>query len=65
MRLIIRLVEFRKKLDISQIEMAKKLDVSCSFYQKIENGDRNPSYNFISNFKRTFNIKSVDDIFFD
>lgn len=58
-----QLVQFRKQNNLSQSEIANRLDVSTSFYIKIELGDRNPSYNFIKKFKKIFNC-NVDEIFF-
>jgi len=45
--------------------MAKKLDVSESYYQKVESGERNPSYNFIRKFKDKFSDANVGEIFFE
>lgn len=48
------LASIRKKLNLTQAEMADKLDISFSYYQKIENGYKNPSYNFINKFTKIF-----------
>ena len=48
------LASIRKKLNLTQAEMADKLDISFSYYQKIENGYKNPSYNFINKFIEIF-----------
>ena len=48
------LIEFRKSIDKTTEQMARKIGVSESYYLKIEYGQRNPSYNFISKFKRAF-----------
>ena len=48
------LASIRKKLNLTQAEMAEKLDVSFSYYQKIENGYKQPSYNFINKFTEIF-----------
>ena len=48
------LASIRKKLNLTQAEMADKLDISFSYYQKIENGYRKPSYNFINKFTEIF-----------
>lgn len=60
-----RLISFRKSLGLTIDEMSKKIGVSNSFYEKIEYGDRNPSFNFISSFKTAFPDTNADDIFFD
>ena len=44
----------RNKLNLTQAEMAEKLGVSFSYYQKIENGYKPPSYNFINKFIKIF-----------
>ncbi|MSS43663.1 helix-turn-helix transcriptional regulator [Anaerosalibacter bizertensis] len=59
------LIEFRKSLGLTTEEMAKRVGVSTSFYEKIEYGDRNPSFNFITAFKKTFPMIDVDRIFFN
>ena len=60
----VALIGFRESLQKSQKQMADLLDVSESFYLKIELGLRNPSYNFIKKFKEKFPGKKVDEIFF-
>jgi len=59
-----RLIEWRKSMKCTQEEMATRLGVSQSFYQKIEGGERNPSFNFIAKFKQVFPDCNTDDIFF-
>lgn len=58
------LIKFRKEQGLSQVEMAVKLGISKSFYEKIESGARNPSYNFICRFKDIFDGEDADSIFF-
>lgn len=41
-----RLKEYRKGKDLLKVEFAKKLEVSESYYNMIENGKRNPSKAF-------------------
>lgn len=60
-----KLIEFRNQNNISIREMADKIGVSSSFYEKIEYGDRNPSFNFITLFKTAFPDAEVDNIFFN
>lgn len=45
-------------------EMANKIGVSKSFYEKIEYGDKNPSYNFIRKFKKAFPYSDIEKLFF-
>lgn len=60
-----KLVQFRKGLGLTIIEMAERIGVSPSYYEKIEYGDRNPSFNFITLFKKAFPDANTDDIFFN
>lgn len=46
--------QFRKSKDLDTIEMALKIGVSKSLYEKIEYGQRTPSANFITKFKKAF-----------
>ena len=58
------LIAFRKNKGLTRTEMAKKLGISHSYYEKIELGDREPSRNILERVKRTF--PSFDmNIFFD
>jgi putative transcriptional regulator len=59
-----RLIAFRESIDKTQEEMARILGVSNSYYSKIELGERNPSYNFLTKFKSKFNT-NINDIFFE
>jgi len=60
-----RLPEFRDETRQTQQEVADRMGISLSFYQKIENGFRNPSYNFLHKFKEEYPSQSIDCIFFD
>lgn len=60
-----KLSEFRKARKNTLEEMACKIGVSQSFYEKIEYGDKNPSFNFIRKFKDAFPYANVEKIFFD
>lgn len=64
MKSLISLIEYRKKLGYTQEEMAQKLEVSNSYYSKIESGHKNPSFNFINNFIRVYPNVDVN-IFFE
>lgn len=59
------LIKFRNSLGLTIVEMAEKIGVSASFYEKIEYGDRNPSFNFITAFKKAFPTIDVDGFFFN
>lgn len=58
------LVDFRNIKKLKQKEMADKIGISLSFYSKVELGEKNPSYNFISKFKTAFPDANIDRIFF-
>lgn len=58
------LIDFRKNLIKTQDQMATELDVSTSFYIKIESGERNPSFNFMRKLKDKHNDVSIDELFF-
>lgn len=49
-----KLIAFRESENFSPEEMAKEIKVSKSMYYKIEQGTRNPSYNFIVKIKKRF-----------
>ena len=48
------LAKFRAEKELSTMDIAKIIGVSTSFYEKIEYGQRKPSYNFIVKFKNAF-----------
>ena len=58
------LKKLRKKHNLSVSDIARKLEISTSFYYKIESGDRNPTMLLA---KQICNIihTNVDEIFFD
>ncbi len=58
-----KLTEIRNKMNLTPKEMANLLGVSLSYYYKIEESSRNPSYNFLMRCKSKLSI-NVDEIFF-
>lgn len=54
---------FRTSLKKSQSEMANLLDITLSFYSKLELGLKNPSLKTIKRFKEVFPTANVDNIF--
>lgn len=58
------LKQFRRENGLSQSEMAKRLGMSKSFYEKVEYGDRSPSREFLERFKAAFPSYDMN-IFFD
>jgi len=61
----VKLINFRESLGLSKSTMARRIKVSYSFYDKIESGERNPSYSFIKKVKRAFPDANAGEIFFD
>lgn len=57
------LAKFRAEKELSTMDIAKIIGVSTSFYEKIEYGQRKPSYNFIVKFKKAFPESDIS-IFF-
>lgn len=49
---------------MTQNQMASKIGVSLSYYRKIEQGESNPSYQFMKKLKVAFPKASVDKLFF-
>ncbi|MDO5147673.1 MAG: helix-turn-helix transcriptional regulator [Eubacteriales bacterium] len=58
-----KLILFRKEMNMSVSEMANRVGISESYYEKIEYGDRSPSYNFLTKFKIAFPESDAEDIF--
>lgn len=58
-----KLISLRKEKGLSISDMAKKIGISESYYEKIEYGNRTPSYNFLIKFKLAFPNENVDNIF--
>lgn len=56
--------KFRKSLGLTQKEFAKRIGISKVYYCKIEYGERNPSFNFITKFKKAFPEADIN-IFFN
>ena len=59
------LKDFRKSKRLNQKQMAKELDVSPSYYYKIESGYQNPSFEFLVKLKKRFPIVNIDEMFFN
>ena len=56
--------EFRIKRNMSLQEMSDYIGVSKSLYEKIEYGQRTPSFNFVKKFKSNFPQSDTDLLFF-
>ncbi len=48
------LQNFRRSKGLSATEMAEKLNISKSFYEKVEYGARNPSFSFNRKLKNLY-----------
>lgn len=60
-----QLREFRLDKDMSIKQMSAHIGVSESYYEKIEYGQRTPSYNFVKKFKSKYPESNTDHLFFD
>ncbi|MGI6550140.1 MAG: helix-turn-helix transcriptional regulator [Syntrophomonadales bacterium] len=58
------LINFRESNNLTQQQMADKIGVSLSLYQKVEKGERNSSFNFICRFKHIYPNADIESIFF-
>ena len=59
----LNLTNLRKKNKLSIPSMASVLGISASYYEKIENGARTPSYNFLVKFKKAFPHENAEEFF--
>ena len=59
-----KLKAFREAAGVSQYNMARKMDISMSFYEKVERGHTNASRGFMQKLKRAFPEANIDEIFF-
>lgn len=48
------LKQLRKELKLTQEELAEKLELSISYYVKLENGFMNPSYKVMKSLKKIY-----------
>ncbi|MCH3962947.1 MAG: helix-turn-helix transcriptional regulator [Clostridium sp.] len=55
---------YRQKSNLTQEQIAKKLGISVSAYNMIENGNRGISLLRAKQLEKVFNV-SIDEIFFD
>lgn len=58
-----RLKELRKKLDITQDDLAKRVKISRAYLSNLENGKYTPSLEVAYNIARELNT-SIDELFF-
>lgn len=57
------LKKFRIDLDLKTKEIAKKLGISPSYYSLIENGRKDPTYEFMEKFGKIFNYDDMWELF--
>lgn len=55
---------FRRKWELTQRQMAKRIGVSYSLYEKVERGRMRPSKWFVLGLKKAFPHADVDEILF-
>ena len=48
------LKQLRKEMQLTQSELAKELELSISYYVKLENGFMNPSYKVMKSLKKFY-----------
>jgi len=60
MNLKLNIKEYRKKRLLTQEEIAKKLNITWRYYQKIESGSKIPSVDILYKIKKILNVK-IDD----
>ncbi len=58
------LKDLRRSKGLKQVEMAKVIGVSVSYYYKVESGSLTPSYQFMRKLKDRFPKVCVDEMFF-
>lgn len=59
-----KLKDLRKKNNLTQEAMARRLGITLSMYEKVETGRVNASAAFMQKTKKEFPDASIDDIFF-
>ncbi len=52
--------DFRKAIGMTQEAMARELDISKSFYEKIESGERKPGRELIEKIKKKYPLLDVN-----
>lgn len=59
----LNLLHLRKKLGLTQKELAERLGISSTHYSRIETGESNPSYELMEKAKEVFNTENVFKLF--
>lgn len=55
-----KLKEFRKKLGLTQTEVANKSDISVNYYARIERDEENPTLETLERVLKVLKVKSSD-----
>ena len=55
-----RLKKARKDTELTQLEVAEKVNVSVNYYARIERGEVTPSMETLKDIMRTLKIKSLE-----
>ncbi len=55
-----KLKEARKKLDLKQIDVANKADISVNYYARIERDEQNPTLETMERILKVLKVKSSD-----
>lgn len=58
-----KLQEFRLRKNLTQEQMASKLNITVSHYKALEYGQRNPSFELMEKIKEVFPRANIDKIF--
>ncbi len=59
-----KIKHFRENLGLTPEDMAEKLEISASYYYKLESGLRTPSFKVLQKYKAAFGA-NLDSIFFE
>jgi len=55
-----KLKEARKKIDLTQEDVAKKADISINYYARIERDEENPTLETLEKILKALKLKSSD-----
>jgi transcriptional regulator with XRE-family HTH domain len=55
-----KLKQARKKVKLTQAEVAQAADVNTNYYARIERGEENPSFEKLNKIMKALKIKSLD-----
>jgi len=61
----LELAQYREKIRLSQSQIALNLGFTKSYYAKIEEGTRNPGFEFVLSFAKTYPDADIRYLFFN